>query len=134
MGAFSQKKANKEDIERQFTYFPRLRERMHQKGGSLSGGEQQMLAMARALMGHPKLLILDEPSMGLAPIVVKDIFKIIREIKEAGTTIVLIEQNAKLALKIADYAYVLETGTVQLSGPSEQLRNDPEVQRIFLGG
>lgn len=134
MGAFSQKKVNREDLERLFVYFPRLRERIHQKGGSLSGGEQQMLAMARALMGRPKLLILDEPSMGLAPIVVKDIFKIIGEIKEAGTTIVLIEQNAKLALKIADYAYVLETGTVQLAGPTEKLRNDPEVQKIFLGG
>ena len=117
-----------------FERFPRLGERRNQLGGTLSGGEQQMLAMARSLMSHPKLLLLDEPSMGLAPILVKEIFNIIKEIKDQGTTILLVEQNAMQALKIADKAYVLETGTIVLSGTGQELLSSPEVQKVYLGG
>ena len=114
--------------------FPRLKERYRQTAGTLSGGEQQMLAMGRALMSKPKLLMLDEPSMGLAPILVEQIFDIIKELHKAGTTILLVEQNAQLALSIADRAYVLETGTVSMSGSAKELLNDERVQKAYLGG
>ena len=114
--------------------FPRLKERYKQTAGTLSGGEQQMLAMGRALMSKPKLLMLDEPSMGLAPILVEQIFDIIRELHAAGTTILLVEQNAQMALSIADRAYVLETGTISMSGNAKDLLNDEGVQKAYLGG
>ncbi len=134
MGAFIRKTAAPEDLERVFTYFPRLKERRKQIAGTLSGGEQQMLAMSRALMSHPKLMMLDEPSMGLAPILVDQIFDIIKELHRAGTTILLVEQNAQMALSIADRAYVLETGTMSLSGSASELLHDERVQRAYLGG
>ncbi len=134
MGAFTQKEVNKDDLERMFTLFPRLKERRKQIAGTLSGGEQQMLAMSRALMSHPKLLMLDEPSMGLAPILVDQIFSIIRELHQAGTTILLVEQNATKALEIADRAYVLETGAVTLSGTGAELAQSEEVKKAYLGG
>ena len=114
--------------------FPRLKERYRQTAGTLSGGEQQMLAMGRALMSKPKLLMLDEPSMGLAPILVEQIFDIIKELHKADTTILLVEQNAQMALSIADRAYVLETGTVSMSGSAKELLNDERVQKAYLGG
>lgn len=134
MGAFTQKDVSKEDLERMFTLFPRLKERRRQIAGTLSGGEQQMLAMSRALMSHPKLLMLDEPSMGLAPILVDQIFDIIKELHQAGTTILLVEQNATKALKIADRAYVLETGSITLSGTGADLSQSDEVRKAYLGG
>lgn len=134
MGAFTQKDVSKEDLERMFTLFPRLKERRRQIAGTLSGGEQQMLAMSRALMSHPKLLMLDEPSMGLAPILVDQIFDIIKELHQAGTTILLVEQNATKALKIADRAYVLETGSITLSGTGAELSQSDEVRKAYLGG
>ena len=134
MGAFTQKDVSKEDLERMFTLFPRLKERRKQIAGTLSGGEQQMLAMSRALMSHPKLLMLDEPSMGLAPILVDQIFDIIQELHEAGTTILLVEQNASKALQIADRAYVLETGSITLSGTGAELSVSDEVRKAYLGG
>jgi len=134
MGAFTQKDVSKEDLERMFTLFPRLKERRRQIAGTLSGGEQQMLAMSRALMSHPKLLMLDEPSMGLAPILVDQIFDIIKELHAAGTTILLVEQNATKALKIADRAYVLETGRITLSGTGAELAQSDEVRKAYLGG
>jgi branched-chain amino acid transport system ATP-binding protein len=121
------------DLERVYTLFPRLRERASQLAGSLSGGEQQMVAIGRALMSAPKVLLLDEPSLGLAPILVDAIFEVIREINSKGTTILLIEQNALLALKTASRGYVLETGSVALSGPSEDLIASPDIQRAYLG-
>ncbi len=114
--------------------FPRLRERLAQFAGSLSGGEQQMLAIGRALMGAPRLLLLDEPSMGLAPLFVEEIFAIIAALKRDGTTILLVEQNASAALEVADYAYVLETGRIALSGPATDVANDPAVTAAYLGG
>ncbi|MEC9485405.1 MAG: ABC transporter ATP-binding protein [Candidatus Izemoplasma sp.] len=134
MGAYYRKdKAKiKSDLERVFIRFPRLKERLNQIAGTLSGGEQQMLAIGRALMSHPKILLLDEPSMGLAPILVKDIFDIIREINEAGTTILLVEQNANQALHISDKAYVLETGKITLSGKSKDLLNDDKIKEAYL--
>ena len=114
--------------------FPRLKERYRQTAGTLSGGEQQMLAMGRALMSKPKLLMLDEPSMGLAPILVEQIFDIIKELHKAGTTILLVEQNAQMALSIADRSYVLETGTISMSGSAKELLNDERVQKAYLGG
>ena len=137
LGAYLRK--DKAEIEKDLKWvyelFPRLAERRDQKGGSLSGGEQQMLAMGRAIMAKPKLLLLDEPSMGLAPIVVNDIFATIRKLNhEKGVTIVLIEQNARLALKTADRAYVIETGAVQLSGDAKQLASNPRVRDLYLGG
>ena len=114
--------------------FPRLRERLDQLAGSMSGGEQQMLALGRALMGAPKLLLLDEPSMGLAPLFVEEIFAIIGELKREGTTILLVEQNASAALEVADYAYVLETGRIVTQGPAEIVANDPAVVAAYLGG
>ena len=120
-------------INRAFELFPILEERSWQKAGTLSGGEQQMLAVARALMIEPKLLMLDEPSLGLAPMLVSDIFNIIRELHERGNTILLIEQNAKKALEVSDYAYVLETGVITLEGTGEELLNNPKVQAAYLG-
>ena len=134
MGAFTQKEVSKEDLERMFTLFPRLKERRKQIAGTLSGGEQQMLAMSRALMSHPKLLMLDEPSMGLAPILVDQIFDIIKELHAAGTTILLVEQNATKALKVADRAYVLETGAITLTGTGAELARSDEVRKAYLGG
>ncbi|MDX4952706.1 ABC transporter ATP-binding protein [Delftia acidovorans] len=122
------------DMERMFGYFPRLRERRTQQAGTLSGGEQQMLAIARALMGRPRLLLLDEPSFGLAPLVVRDIFGILRRINaEQGTTILLVEQNARLALELAHSAYLLETGRIVLHGPSEAMRRNDAVRQAYLG-
>jgi branched-chain amino acid transport system ATP-binding protein len=134
MGAFLRKDADvKKDLEKVMDRFPILRERKAQLGGTLSGGQQQMLAIARALMSRPKLLLLDEPSMGLAPLIVQDIFRIVKEIKEDGTTVLLVEQNARQALKIADYAYVLETGKVVKSGPAQELLHDSSIQEAYLG-
>ncbi len=135
LGAFTQKagKETAESLERVFVRFPRLRERVGQLAGTLSGGEQQMLAMGRALMARPQILLLDEPSMGLSPILVQQIFDIIREINQAGTAILLVEQNAYMALSVANRAYVLETGTVALSGSASQLRSDPKVRAAYLG-
>jgi branched-chain amino acid transport system ATP-binding protein len=124
----------KADRAQILTRFPRLRERLAQVAGTLSGGEQQMLAIARALMSRPRLLLLDEPSLGLAPLLVKEIFTIIREINAAGTTILLVEQNAHLALALAQRAYVLETGRIILEGPAQELAASPEVRRAYLGG
>ncbi|WP_353178346.1 ABC transporter ATP-binding protein [Delftia acidovorans] len=122
------------DMERLLGYFPRLRERRAQQAGTLSGGEQQMLAIARALMGRPRLLLLDEPSFGLAPLVVRDIFGILRRInEEQGTTILLVEQNARLALELAHSAYLLETGRIVLHGPSEAMRRNDAVRQAYLG-
>ena len=135
MGAFTRKdnKAIREDVDRVYSLFPRLKEREKQKGGTMSGGEQQMLAMGRALMAHPKLLLLDEPSLGLAPVIVDKIYEIIREINEQGTTILLVEQNANYALDVSTRGYVLETGEVALSDKSDALRNDERVQAAYLG-
>ncbi len=134
MGAYirSNKKEMKADIKKVFSYFPRLEERKSQVAGTLSGGEQQMLAMGRALMSHPKIMLLDEPSMGLAPLLVDMIFQIIKEINDAGTTILLVEQNAKRALEISDYGYVLETGNIVAKGPSDKLLNDPKLIEAYL--
>ena len=121
-------------LEEAFALFPRLKERIAQNAGTLSGGEQQMLAMARALMGGPTVLLLDEPSLGLAPKLVRSIFEIIRAIQRRGTTLLLVEQNARMALEAADRAYVLETGSVALSGPAAELARDERVQRVYLGG
>ncbi len=134
MGAYIHKEASKEDLEQVFAYFPRLKERRRQIAGTLSGGEQQMLAMSRALMSHPKLMMLDEPSMGLAPILVDQIFQIIKQLHSAGTTILLVEQNARKALQIADRAYVLETGGITLSGTGAELAQSDEVRKAYLGG
>jgi branched-chain amino acid transport system ATP-binding protein len=134
MGAFSRPRADlKADFERVYDLFPVLRERQGQAGGTLSGGEQQMLAMGRALMAGPKLLMLDEPSMGLAPMLVEKIFDIIREINAQGTTILLVEQNANVALEISHRGYVLETGTVSLAADAASLLRDPHVQEAYLG-
>ncbi|NMC77938.1 MAG: ABC transporter ATP-binding protein [Chloroflexi bacterium] len=136
MGAYIQNDQAQieKDIENAFTRFPRLRERLRQRGGTLSGGEQQMLAIARGLMARPKLLLLDEPSMGLAPILVEQIFDIIRDINEQGTSILLVEQNAQMALSIADRGYVLETGRIVLEGTAEELLENPMVVEAYLGG
>ena len=121
-------------IERAFTLFPRLKERSWQKGGTLSGGEQQMLALARALMSDPELIMMDEPSLGLAPILVEEVFEIIREINKEGKTVLLVEQNAFSALKVADYAYVLEVGAITLQGAGKELLSDKRVIDAYLGG
>ena len=136
MGAFTRKdRADiSSDMERVFTHFPRLKERRKQLAGTLSGGEQQMLAMGRGLMGQPKLLMMDEPSMGLSPLLVQEIFDIIRQINQEGTTILLVEQNAQMALSLAQRAYVLETGRIVKSGLGSELLLDEDVQKAYLGG
>ncbi len=136
MGAFTRtdQKSIKQSLERVFKSFPRLKERLDQYGGTLSGGEQQMLAMGRGLMSEPELLLLDEPSMGLAPFLVDEIFAIIQEINSQGTSILLVEQNAQMALSIADRAYVLETGRFVLEGPAQEVAANPEVKAAYLGG
>ena len=135
MGAFTQPASTiAPNMEKVYTQFPRLKERRIQVAGTLSGGEQQMLAMGRALMSNPKLLMLDEPSMGLAPILVEQIFDIIKQLHQAGTTILLVEQNAQMALSVADRGYVLETGRVTLSGPGKELLADEAVKKAYLGG
>ena len=134
MGAYINGKASADDLDHVFQRFPRLKERRKQVAGTLSGGEQQMLAMGRALMSHPKLLMLDEPSMGLAPILVEQIFSIIQELHAGGTTILLVEQNAQAALDVADRAYVLETGRIVLSGTGAELMASDSVQKAYLGG
>lgn len=136
LGAFLRKDASgiRQDLQKVYELFPRLHERRKQLSGTLSGGEQQMLAMGRALMARPKLLLLDEPSMGLAPLLVKTIFQIIEEINRNGTTILLVEQNANLALSIADRAYVIETGSVVVSGTADELQASEQVKMAYLGG
>ena len=136
MGSYSIKDSSgfKNDLDAVYTRFPRLAERKNQIAGTLSGGEQQMLAMGRAIMSHPKLLMLDEPSMGLAPILVQQIFDIIRELHKAGTTILLVEQNAEMALKVADRAYVLESGRIALSGTGAELAKSDAIKKAYLGG
>jgi branched-chain amino acid transport system ATP-binding protein len=134
MGAYMRSGPEVEaDRDRMFTLFPRLRERRSQTGGTLSGGEQQMLAIGRALMSRPRLLLLDEPSMGLAPIVVQKIFEVVRDINKAGVTVLLVEQNANLALQVASRAYVLESGLITLSGAAQALADDPKVRAAYLG-
>ena len=136
LGAFTVKDTP-ENLEKDrakfYTDFPRMSERKNQMAGTLSGGEQQMLAMGRAIMSRPKLLILDEPSMGLSPLFVKEIFSVIKKLKEDGVTILLVEQNAKMALSIADYAYVIETGKITLEGPAQELLNNPDIKKAYLG-
>ncbi len=133
VGAYLRNDDLEKDIEAVYGYFPRLKERSWQEGGTLSGGEQQMLAVGRALMGRPRLLMMDEPSLGLAPIVVQEIFKIIRRINEAGTTVLLIEQNANMALGVADRAYVIENGKITIEGTGEELLKDEKVRAAYLG-
>ena len=136
LGAFlrNDKKGIQSDMERVFEYFPRMKERIKQNAGTLSGGELQMLAMGRALMAQPELLLLDEPSMGLAPIFVDEIFNIIQKINKDGTTILLVEQNAFKALSIANRGYILETGEITKSGPAQDLISDPAIKQAYLGG
>lgn len=136
MGAYTRSDTDgiAEDLEKAFSLFPRLKERRKQVAGTLSGGEQQMLAMARAMMSRPKLLMLDEPSMGLAPILVEQIFDIIRDLHKNGSTILLVEQNARMALSVADRGYVLETGKVVTTAPGAELLASPEIKRAYLGG
>ncbi len=136
LGAYTRKDKEgiEKDLEEVFTLFPRLKERRTQTAGTLSGGEQQMLAMGRALMAKPSIVLMDEPSMGLSPLLVSEIFHIIEEINKKGTTVLLVEQNAKRALAIADRAYVLETGRITLSGTGEELANDERVRKAYLGG
>lgn len=135
MGAYTRKDKNEveETLERVYERFPRLKERKSQMAGTLSGGEQQMLAMGRALMSKPKIILMDEPSMGLSPILVNEIFDIIQEVSKSGTTVLLVEQNAKKALSIADRAYVLETGKIVLEGKAEDLLNDDSIKKAYLG-
>ena len=135
MGAYTRPSAKfDENLEHVYELFPRLKERRTQVGGTLSGGEQQMLAMGRALMSEPKLLMLDEPSMGLAPLLVEQIFEIIQSLHKAGSTILLVEQNAQMALQVADRAYVLESGRITLSGTGAELMASESVKRAYLGG
>ena len=135
MGAFTRRDKDgiQRDLERVFVTFPRLKERIKQRGGTLSGGEQQMLAIGRALMANPRVLLLDEPSMGLAPILVEQIFDIVKELNQQGTTILLVEQNARMALSIASRGYVLQTGEIRLQGDAAKLRDDEEVRKTYLG-
>lgn len=135
MGAYTRKDRNEieETLEKVYQRFPRLKERRNQMAGTLSGGEQQMLAMGRALMSHPKIILMDEPSMGLSPIFVNEIFDIIKEVSAGGTTVLLVEQNAKKALGIADRAYVLETGNIVLTGEAKALMNDESIKKAYLG-
>ena len=134
MGAYTSKGDTKDDLENVFERFPRLKERKNQIAGTLSGGEQQMLAMGRALMSRPKLMMLDEPSMGLAPILVEQIFDIIKELHKAGTTILLVEQNAEMALQVANRAYVLESGRITLTGTGAELAANDRIKKAYLGG
>lgn len=136
LGAYLRKDKEKisEDMNYVFSLFPRLEERRKQPGGTLSGGEQQMLAMGRALMAEPKIILLDEPSMGLSPLLVKEIFNIIQDINSKGVTVLLVEQNAKMALGIADCAYVLETGKIVMSGTGKELLNSDDIKKAYLGG
>ena len=134
MGAYTSKGDTKDDLENVFERFPRLKERKNQIAGTLSGGEQQMLAMGRALMSRPKLIMLDEPSMGLAPILVEQIFDIIKELHKAGTTILLVEQNAEMALQVANRAYVLESGRITLTGTGAELAASDQIKKAYLGG
>lgn len=135
MGGYTRTEAeNRETLELVFDHFPRLRERAGQEAGTLSGGEQQMLAMGRALMSRPALLMLDEPSMGLAPLLVEEIFSIVKQLNASGTTVLLVEQNANMALSIADRAYVLETGTIKKTGTGAELLVDDDVRKAYLGG
>jgi len=136
MGAYTRRDQAEieESMEQVFNLFPRLSERAEQRGGTLSGGEQQMLAVARALMGKPRLLLMDEPSMGLAPVLVEEIFSTIEQISQQGVTILLVEQNAHMAFSVANRGYVLETGVVQLEGTSTELRENPQVRQAYLGG
>ncbi len=135
MGAYlrTDKEGIKKDVERMFGFFPRLRERATQFAGTLSGGEQQMLAMARAIISKPKLLLLDEPSMGLSPIMVEKIFEVVREISKEGLTVLLVEQNARLALQAADRGYVMDSGTVTMTGNARDMLDDPKVRAAYLG-
>ena len=135
MGAFTirDKAQISTDIENVYKHFPRLRERYKQAGGTLSGGEQQMLAIGRAMMSRPKIMLMDEPSMGLSPLLVGEIFEIIQELNRSGMTILLVEQNAKMALSIADRAYVLETGKIVLDGEAKELMNDDSIKKAYLG-
>ena len=134
MGAYIKKDVSQKDLETVFTYFPRLKERRKQIAGTLSGGEQQMLAVGRALMSRPDLLMLDEPSLGLAPLLVREIFEIIKRINAEGKTVLLVEQNAFAALSVAHYAYILEVGRVVLEGPGRELLENPKVKEAYLGG
>ena len=136
MGAYVRGRAGAgaEDLERVFRHFPRLAERARQLGGTLSGGEQQMLAIARALMSNPRLLLLDEPSLGLAPTMVETVFRVIEEIRRQGVTVLMVEQNAALALRMADRAYVMESGRIALEGAARDLLDNAEVRRAYLGG
>ena len=133
LGAYQRRDSVDADVERVYALFPRLKERLSQPGGTLSGGEQQMLAMGRALMARPKLLLLDEPSMGLSPLLVETIFKTIGEIRDQGATVLLVEQNAAMALEIADRAYVIESGTISLQGTGAELAVNDRVRRAYLG-
>ena len=135
MGAYTRKDKDEitKTLEMVYKRFPRLEERKNQLAGTLSGGEQQMLAMGRALMSHPKIIVMDEPSMGLSPILVNEIFDIIKEVSASGTTVLLVEQNAKKALSIADRAYVLETGKIVLEGDAKELMNDDSIKKAYLG-
>ncbi|MGI6094103.1 MAG: ABC transporter ATP-binding protein [Lachnospiraceae bacterium] len=135
MGAYTRKDKNEieETLEKVYSHFPRLKERQNQLAGTLSGGEQQMLAMGRALMSHPKIILMDEPSMGLSPIFVNEIFRIIQEVSASGTTVLLVEQNAKKALSIADRAYVLETGNIVLDGDAKELMDNDAIKKAYLG-
>ena len=133
IGAYLRKDDLTQDLNWVYELFPRLKERSWQAAGTLSGGEQQMLAVGRALMSRPKIIMMDEPSLGLAPIVVKGIFDIIKEINRMGVTVLLIEQNANMALRIADIGYVLETGNITMTGPGQQLLNDPAIKAAYLG-
>ncbi len=133
IGAYLRKDSLEEDLERVYKLFPRLKERSWQLAGTLSGGEQQMLAVGRALMANPSIIMMDEPSLGLAPIVVQDIFKIIKKVNKAGTTVLLVEQNANMALRIADYAYVIENGRVTMQGTGKELLSNEDVKKAYLG-
>jgi len=136
IGAYRRRDAGAvaEDYERMLALFPRVRQRLHQRAGTLSGGEQQMVAMARALMGRPKLICMDEPTMGLSPLYVDKVLELIQAVNQAGTTVFMVEQNASLALRIADYAYVLRTGRIALAGPAHELLHDPRIRDAYLGG